>query len=441
MQIIVIGGGVTGLFSGHELARRGHKVTLLEKAPTLGGLAGGFEVGGTSLEKYYHHFFGGHTALFGLLEQLGLSGDLVWHRARMGFYFDGNLYPFETPMDLLRFGPLPFFSRIRLGLSSIAMKRIKDYRTIESESAISFLRRYTGAAASEIIWKPLLKMKFGEEYERISAAWIWNRITDRRKSAKGVQGERLGYLRGGLQRISDAAGDSILRHGGEVRTGVGVERILIENGECRGVLADGTRIGADAVLTTVPNRLLLRLAPDLPADYAASLERIEYQGSLCCILSMRRRLSDFYWINVSSKDLPFVGVIEHTNFMPPEDYGGTHLVYLGKYLADGDPYFAMTDGEIASRFAGELSRMFPAFDPSTDLVQSWVFRAPHTQPVFTTGYSRIMPSVTTPVKRLYLANTTQIYPESRALNSSVMLAQRATREILGESPDGTVRER
>jgi protoporphyrinogen oxidase len=334
-------------------------------------------------------------------------------------------------MDLLRFSPLPLLSRVRLGASTILMKRIADYHTIEGESALSFLRRYTGAAACEIIWKPLLQMKFGEESDKISAAWIWNRITDRRKSAKGVQGERLGYLRGGLQRICDATADSIRRRGGVIETGAGVERLLFENGACTGAVSGGREIRADAVLTTLPNRVLLSLVPQLPADYAASLRDISYQGSLCCVLSLRRRLSDYYWINIASRDMPFVALIEHTNFMPPEDYGGRHLVYLGKYLGNDDPLFAEPEASISARFARELVRIFPQFDPERDVEQAWVWRAPFTQPVFTVNYSRKMPAVKTPVPGLFLANTTQIYPESRALNSSVLLAQRATEAIDG----------
>ncbi len=435
MRILVLGGGVTGLFSGHELAKAGHEVVVVEKDDRVGGLAAGFPVGEATLEKFYHHFFGGHTALFTLLEELGLSSDLVWHRARMGFFYDGRLYPFETPWDLLRFSPLPLMSRVRLGASSLLMKRISDYRTIEGESALSFLRRYTGEPACEIIWRPLLKMKFGEESDRISAAWIWNRITDRRKSAKGAQGERLGYLRGGLQKISDAAARSIQSRGGAVRLNTAVSRLLIDDGACSGAaLAGGEEIRADAVLCTLPNRALTALAPGLPADYAAAISGISYQGSLCCILSLRQPLSEYYWINVASRGMPFVAVIEHTNFMPASDYGGAHLVYLGKYLANDDPLFKESEESIAKRFSADLVKMFPRFDPAKDVERFWVFRAPFTQPVFTVNYSRVMPGVKTPVRGLFLANTTQIYPESRALNSSVLLARRAASAILEPPP-------
>ena len=431
MRILIIGGGVTGLFAGHELSGRAHHVTVVERDAVPGGLASGFPVNGATLERFYHHFFAGHTALFSLLGELGLAGDLVWRRARMGFYHGGTLYPFETPLDLLKFRPLPFLSRVRLGAASLLMKRIKDWRAIESESALSFLRRTTGNEACRVIWEPLLRMKFGGQSESVSAAWIWNRIADRRRSSKGMRGETLGYLRGGLQRICDAAAQSIVRRGGDVRLGCGVQQLIIENGSCRGAVAGGARIEADAVICTLPSSQLVRLAPGLPSEYVHALGAIDYQGSLCCVLSLRRRLTDYYWINISSATIPFVGLIEHTNFIPPEEYGGQHLIYLAKYLERDDPYYTMPEQEIADRFMQSLAAMFPGFDRTRDLNRTWLFRAPNTQPVFKVGYSRIMPEIPTPIRGLFLANTTQIYPESRALNSSVVLARRVADTVGG----------
>ena len=57
MKIAIVGGGLGGLVEGYRLGQKGHKVTVFEKSKDLGGLAGGFEINGTSLEKTYHHIF------------------------------------------------------------------------------------------------------------------------------------------------------------------------------------------------------------------------------------------------------------------------------------------------------------------------------------------------------------------------------------------------
>ena len=56
-NIAVIGAGYTGLVAGVRLAEAGHKITILERGDQIGGLASGFKVEGSSLERGYHHLF------------------------------------------------------------------------------------------------------------------------------------------------------------------------------------------------------------------------------------------------------------------------------------------------------------------------------------------------------------------------------------------------
>ncbi|MGO4779103.1 FAD-dependent oxidoreductase, partial [Lysobacter sp. 2RAB21] len=53
----IVGGGFAGLAAAYELARNGKRVVVLERDDAVGGLAGGFDIGGHVLEKFYHHWF------------------------------------------------------------------------------------------------------------------------------------------------------------------------------------------------------------------------------------------------------------------------------------------------------------------------------------------------------------------------------------------------
>ena len=67
-QILIVGGGLTGLTAALRLAAdENNAVTLVEKSDQLGGLAGGFPLQGTSLEKTYHHLFLTDTAILDLV--------------------------------------------------------------------------------------------------------------------------------------------------------------------------------------------------------------------------------------------------------------------------------------------------------------------------------------------------------------------------------------
>jgi protoporphyrinogen oxidase len=144
---------------------------------------------------------------------------------------------------------------------------------------------------------------------------------------------------------------------------------------------------------------------------------------------MNQPLSDIYWLNIADRDLPFTGVIEHTNFMPSADYGGKHYVYLSKYLETDHPYFSMPEEQLIETYLPYLKRINPKFDKSW-IDRWWVFRERAAQPIVTLNYSKKLPDHRTPLQNLYLANTSQIYPEDRGTNYSVRLGNRISKLVL-----------
>ena len=75
-SVVVIGGGITGLVAGYELARLGFPVTVLEKDEAVGGITGSFEVNGSRVGKFYHHFFRSDEHLIRLAGEIGLGNQL-----------------------------------------------------------------------------------------------------------------------------------------------------------------------------------------------------------------------------------------------------------------------------------------------------------------------------------------------------------------------------
>jgi protoporphyrinogen oxidase len=115
-RAVVIGAGFTGLAAAWELARRGIGVTVLESDREVGGLAGSFEVGGTRLEKFYHHWFTNDRHVNELVRELGVEDAIVYRPTRTGMYYANRFYRLSTPRDVLRFAALSFGGRLRLGL-------------------------------------------------------------------------------------------------------------------------------------------------------------------------------------------------------------------------------------------------------------------------------------------------------------------------------------
>jgi protoporphyrinogen oxidase len=418
----VLGGGLTGLTAAYELAKRGHEILLWEKAPYLGGQASTFEVEGTLLERYYHHIFTGDVDMKQLIEELGLADRMLWLASKVGFFREGQIYDFVTPMDLLRFQPLGFGQRIRAGLVTLYLQRFGNWRDLEDFTAQDWIRRYAGEQAYEVIFAPLLRAKFGEYFDQVTMAWLWSKFKDRVGSrSKGMTKELLGYMEGSFQPFVDALASKIRELGGTILTDTPVEQLTIDDQKVKSVTA-GEVWPVDQVIATVPSFVFLQIAPDLPEEYANQLREVTYQSALCLVLKMKHSLSRIYWLNISDPSFPFVGAIEHTNLIPAEKYNGKHILYLSNYVSQGDPLYSASAQELFGHYLPFLKKINPEFDKDW-VEEMWLYREDAAQPIITCGYSRRVPAYRTPVEGLYLANTTQIYPQDRGMNYSVRLGK------------------
>jgi len=435
MRIGIVGGGIAGLTAGYRLSAAGHQVAVYEALPELGGQAGTFSIEGTRLERYYHHLFRGDSAAVGLIEELGLAPRLVWLTSKVGYYCRGSIYDFVTPLDLLRFKPLPFFSRLVLGLQTLWLQRFGDWRVLERITAREWVLRWGGQAIYDTIWGALLRSKFGQDADRVSMAWLWGKLVVRRSLKGGELGrETLGYMMGSFQQLTDALAERIVEAGGEVQASAPVRRVRVVDGQARGLLVDrggeAVKRDFDAVILTVASPLALGMVPELPESYAELLRSLPYQAVMVLVLELSHSLSRIYWLNLPEPDIPLVGAIEHTNYVGPEHYNGARILYLSNYLSADDTRFQMTKEELLILYLPYLKRINPAFDESW-VRESWLFKDPHGQPVIGTNYSQRIPAHVTPIRGLYLANTSQIYPEDRGINYSVRLGQTISEIVQG----------
>jgi protoporphyrinogen oxidase len=279
-------------------------------------------------------------------------------------------------------------------------------------------------------------------------AWLWSKLTLRRQvKGREARGEVLGYPRGGFEPLFRALAASIAAGGGRVlidrpaaRLARGTDGFELTAGrpgsfrrghDPREFEAEETSERYDAVVATVPNApfeqlLAPELAANLAVGYLDRLRGIEYHAALCLVLELDRAFSSFYWTNVADRELPFVGLIEQTNFVEPTAYGGRRFLYVANYTAQDDPLLSLSADELLAHYEPGLRRVAPRFDRSW-VRERWVFREPDAQPIVTVGYQDRIPSLQTGVPGLVLANTTQVYPQDRGTNYAVELGRRAAR--------------
>lgn len=193
----------------------------------------------------------------------------------------------------------------------------------------------------------------------------------------------------------------------------------------------------DVVVATAPSSAFVKLLPEYPKDEAVKLQQVRYHAAILVVLVLERPLSHTYWLNVSDSSIPFVAVIEQTNFVPPEHYGGKHIVYLSNYLGRDNPMYHMSPDELFQHYLPHLKRINPNFDISW-VQERYYHREDAAQPIITTNYLERLPGVRTPFKGLYFSNTTHVYPEDRGTNYAVRLGRKVTQLVLEDTGNGTL---
>lgn len=431
LRIAVVGGGLTGLVAADRLLESGYPVTVLEKYPEAGGLVGTFAVGGTPLERFNHHLFTTDVDYVDLARELGLDRDIHWLKSRMGFFSGGRLWDFGTPVSLLKFSPLGLRGRVEFVLSALKLRQNSDWKALEGETAAGWLKRHGFGRAYDVVWGPLLEQKFGARAEEIGLAWLWGKIYLRSRSRdRSRLGERLGYLEGSFGRTVRALLDRVASRGGEVRASRPVRIIRRSDGRFVLEFAGGNET-FDLVLSTIAIPELLKIAVDLPAETRSLWSEIRYTHALCPVLELDRPLHRYYWTSVGDVTMPFGGLMEHTNFVPPEVYGGLRVVYLSDYVSPEDPKWKMRDAELWSLYLPALARINPRFDSSW-ILRKVINRGEYAQPIIPANYSRLLPPIKTPVPGLYSACMAQIYPEDRGQNYAVKIGREAAAIICAD---------
>lgn len=428
-RIAIIGAGVAGLAAAHDLRGRGHEIRIFEAAEQVGGLAGGFKAPhwDWTLEKFYHHWFQSDAHMLRLIGELGWSDQVIFPRPYTVVYHKGRFEPLDSIPAAARF-TLKHFSLldfIRFGAAGLYLRLTPRWQPLERVTADAWMRKWVGKPVYETLWQPLLVGKFGEEnLDVVNMAWFWARLKARTT--------RLGTFQGGFQAFLDRFAARLQEQGVAIHLSSPVTRISQPAGPGLNLTTAGGEQHFDAVLSTSSPALMAHLAPDLPGQYAASLQALKSLGAVVLILSLRQRLTGYYWHNLPKEaGFPYLAMVEHTNFIGPQHYGGDHLIYCGDYLPPDHAYFDLSKEALVAHFLPSLARFNPAFDPSW-VKDSWLFRTRYAQPVPPVNHSQNIPPLRTPLPGLYFASMSQVYPWDRGTNFAVEIGRRAAGMMLAD---------
>jgi protoporphyrinogen oxidase len=428
MKIAVIGAGIGGMAAALDLQKAGHQVTIFEASAQPGGLAAGFKEPNWdwSVEKYYHHWFTSDADMLGLINELGWRQKVIIRRPVTVMYDRGTFRPFDSIPAALMYPGLGWgVNKVRFGLVGLYLRLTRNWKPMEAVTVDAWMRKWAGEKVYREMWEPMVVGKFGERYaQQVNMAWMWARM-----HARTTQ---LATFEGGFQAFADLLASALRGQGVDIRlnTAVAGIRPLAEGG-----LAVRTPTGEESyaqVLSTTSPGLMAKIAPDLPQGYLRGLQDLKSLGAVVLIMALKHQLSEqgYYWFNLpKAAGFPFLALVEHTNFLPKERFGGDHIIYCGDYLETDHEYFSLTQEQLTERFMPALKRINPAFQP--DWVRAtWLNKTNYAQPVPLVNHSQNIPAIQTPLPGLYFASMSQVYPWDRGTNFAVQIARRAARQML-----------
>jgi protoporphyrinogen oxidase len=362
--------------------------------------------------------------MLGLIHELGWDNKVIFPRPLTVMYHKGKFYPFDSILKALLFPGLGFgLDKIRFGFVGLFLRLTNNWKALEKVTADAWMLKWAGRNVYEKMWKPLLIGKFGPFYRDVNMAWMWARIKARTT--------RLGTFEGGFQNFANMFAEKLREQGVEIRLGAKVESIKREQHRLS-IRSDGKSESFDKVLVTTSPNLMAKLSPDLPENYLKGLLELKSMGAVVMVLSLKRQLSKegYYWFNLPKEaGFPMLALVEHTNFVPKEHFGGDRIVYAGDYLEVGHEYFSMSDEELLKRFEPAFKKINPEF--SHDWVNKvWVSKTNYAQPVPLVNHSKNIPSIETPIEGLYFASMSQVYPWDRGTNFAVEIGRRAARMMM-----------
>ena len=420
-NVAIIGAGYTGLSMAKKLIDNGYKVTIFEKDEEIGGIAKSIDKCGTKIEKHYRHIFKSDEYVIKLLKELEIENKLHWPETRMGYFSNNSVFAFGTPISLLKFKPLNLWQKFKFGLSIINIKLTKNYKIIENYTAEEWIKNKFGNTVYQSIWEPLLISKFGKDKNKISMSWLWGKIS-LRSSSTTIKGERLGYLDGSYEVLTNNLRAYLEKKGCKILTNNKVNKIKKNKDNKWMVKVEDKEFnGFHFVISTVAYPITKRIFDEyLSEEEKQKMDLLKYTSAKTLLIVSKKSLSDFYWINIGDNSIPFGGIIEHTNMIDKANYDNKNIIYISNYMYQDDKLYNLDANELLKVYFPHLKKINHNIELE-DIEEVTSYEETYAQPVIEKNYSQIKLSTNLSQDGLYVATMAQIYPEDRGMNYAIKL--------------------
>jgi 15-cis-phytoene desaturase len=446
---IVIGAGLAGLSAAFEFAERGLHVLLLERDPQVGGRTSSWRSKDMNVESGIHKFVGYYSEYKKFLKRAGLKLEDIFIyqdeiEIRVAEGGEKNFRP-GKPRRSGRFGvsglhrPLLTFGGalgnsellswrekwqfVRLVVAGIR-QYLSDPLSLDRVSIAEYARQH--GVNENVIYTVLWTFSSGLFFlspERYSAypffAFVWAAV-------KGSFSSRLAIFKGGMTDVmAKPIADAIVKRGGEVRTGVLVQKILFENGKAAGVAAGEEILLAPRIVlatTIAPAKAIIEASENIPHDAEVEKLRVlpDMSGVTVQLELDRPALPDDHVIFGANSILGTFGEQSHTTF--PDSQGR-----ISTFLTPAEPYIDMRDEEIVEAVVDDLGRQ--GIDVKGHVKNSAVVRHASEFYLLEPGSEELRPYQRTSITGLSLAGDYTRQSHICSMEGAVVSGQRAANAL------------
>lgn len=400
MKWVILGGGLTGLTAARLLADRGEDVTVLEAAPTTGGLCRSVEQDGFTFDIGGSHIiFSRDTAVLEFMK--GLIGRNRGTRKRLTkIYYKGRYvkYPFENGLFDLpiedRFFCLNEFVKTLIASEKGELPEPENFR--------DWIYQTFGRGIAESYMVPYNEKIWNYPAEQMSHHWVDGRVPrppveDIIRSAVGIETE--GYTHqsvfsypvdGGIEALTDALAlplrDRIVT--------CFVVRSVRRTAEGF-VVSDGEReVTADRCISTIPLQHLLPCLDTVPPEIGVACRALKYNSLISVCIGFEGTVADYSWLYIPQKDLALFNRVSFpSNYSTNVAPEGCASILAEITYNEGDAVSAMTDSELSAHCIKALHAMnlIPEGAPVRHVS---VYRSPFAYVVYDLDYQRNIALVT-----------------------------------------------
>lgn len=416
-HVVILGGGISGMAAADKLLDAGFDVTILERAPFLGGLAASFQQDNEWIPKYYHHVVSHNTTTQQYLNKYEAMGNNVWKKIRVAIGVNGKLNHINEIFGLLHFGYLTLWEKIRLGLFGLyTIFLMKPEKIDDAENAEDWLNKYAGKGVTQKIFYNLYgRNKFNKPLSVVSAKQFAFRLNEREVY------DNFTFPQHGLQPIIDGLEKDILNKKGQIVTKINILKI---NHQKKEITTDKKTLTYDILLSTIPFPELLKITTGLPKSVQQKLEKIKYCPCVGLVFATNEFLDkETYWINLFQERIHVI--MQHSVLIDKYKNKITWCIRYGGSEEDS----GLDDETIKKEYLGSIKKYFPTLNPL------WVkvFREKYAEPVYDKYYSSYMPEVRSTVEGLYFAGIQITFPKIRNINTALDSGIEAAEKIVDDT--------